>query len=896
MRVQGTVKDTNGVRPIPNAMIMAVRIKDSVLLGFARSNDDGTFDLKGFPVDTFSLVIDHPNFDEKTYFMFGHKDNYDITIPPISMPSKSQDLDEVIIYANKNPIFFRGDTLVYVADSFKVHEGAVAEDLLKRLPGISVDKDGNITSQGTQISKVLVDGDEFFGTDPTIATKNLGADGIETVEVYETENEDGIGSDDKIQVLDLKLKDDAKKGYFGRVSGASDFALTPINDRIGTNPFYEGELLFNRFNGAQKVSIFALTSNTPRSNFGYGDMNKFGLDNEGGGNRWEDNTSTNSGIPETIRAGVYFQDKWGKNNNYEFGGNYSYRSISLDATSASRSQYLLSDTTYFTEDSTRNFTKNQSHTLNLNFKMPLDSFTIFEIRPSFSYDIQDKDSRMENIFLNGDNIESFRSTAKDSTQSIGMNVSTMARIHRKFRKKRRELEFRYNLTWRDNQTNGNILNSTDFVVGNDTITDQRKKNYNNSISHYGEGTYFEPISKGWKMQFEYRFGYTLGKQDKETFGLSGVDYSSRVDGLSNIFETKTVENRGGMHFVYKKKKHELSIGSRLRNIDIQNINLITDTTITQNFTDVLPIITYRFKPSMSRRVGINYRTYARQPAIDDLQPVPDNTNPNRFKIGNPNLKPSYTHNLGLNFNNWQALTGRYVYTGINVQYTDNDFGSSITYDQFGRSISQTVNVDGNITSYLYAGGGIPVMKKILTLEPRINASYNKSTNFINTEKNITQNFMISGDFNLQFVWDSLEIEVFNNYSYNKPVNSLSTASNSPYTVQEHGVGVTWRLPLGFTIGAEGTYTRNAQQGSGFYNIEYFVLDAELSKSFLKTNNLVLSLIANDILNQNVNARREVTGNIITDYRTSIISRYFLLKLTYRFNNRKTKEEDFNGWH
>ncbi len=275
MNVKGTVYDTTGTKPVQNALAMAVRMRDSLLLGFTRSDKNGEFELKGFPADTFALTIDHPNFDEKVYYILGHAENKEIVIPSIVMQTEMQDIEEVVIYAYKDPIYYKGDTLVYVADSFATHEGAVVEDLLKKLPGLSVDKDGKITSQGEQISKVLVDGDEFFGSDATIATKNLGADGIAEVQVYEKENEDGIGgSDEKIKVLDLKLKDEAKKGYFGRITGASDFALTPIGstNEIGTNPFYEGELLLNKFNGSQKISIFALGTNTPRSNFGWGDM------------------------------------------------------------------------------------------------------------------------------------------------------------------------------------------------------------------------------------------------------------------------------------------------------------------------------------------------------------------------------------------------------------------------------------------------------------------------------------------------------------------------------------------------------------------------------------------------------------------------------------------------
>ena len=229
MKISGNVFDSTGVKPVKNAMVMGVRMKDSLLLGFTRTDAEGHFELKGFEIDTFSLIIDHPSLDEKIYYIFGHKDNFEINIPSVRLYSKAQELEEVVIYANREPIFYRGDTLVYVADSFKVEQGAVVEDLLKKLPGIKVDKDGKITSQGQEISQVLVDGDEFFGTDPTIATKNLGADGIDQVKVYEKDNDDGIGDNEKIQVLDLKLKDDAKKGYFGRVSGASDFGLTPLD-------------------------------------------------------------------------------------------------------------------------------------------------------------------------------------------------------------------------------------------------------------------------------------------------------------------------------------------------------------------------------------------------------------------------------------------------------------------------------------------------------------------------------------------------------------------------------------------------------------------------------------------------------------------------------------------
>jgi len=242
------------------------------------------------------------------------------------------------------------------------------------------------------------------------------------------------------------------------------------------------------------------------------------------------------------------------------------------------------------------------------------------------------------------------------------------------------------------------------------------------------------------------------------------------------------------------------------------------------------------------------------------------------------------------------MTGRYVYAGGLLNLTDNGFTNSTVYDNFGRATSQTVNTDGTMYAVLYAGAGLPLYKQIITLKPNLNSSFNRFISYINTEKNTTDNFAITGQMDLDFRWDSLEVTLNGSYTYNNPVSSLSAASNNPFTNQAYGAEVVWRLPHGFTIGVDGTYNKNAQQGEGFYNIEYFILNAEFSKSFLKTGNLVLAIQGNDIFNQNISAARQVNGNIITDYRTTIISRYFLLKLTYRFNNNKTKEEDQNGWH
>ena len=893
MNIKGIVFDSSGVKMLNNVSVLSVRIKDSLLLGATRTKFDGEFEFANFPIDTFSLIIEHPEYEAKTYYIIGHKGNLEINIPRIQLNSVTKNLAEVVVFANKNPIFYRGDTLVYVADSFKVGENAVVEDLLKKLPGIKVNEDGTLTSQGKDISQVLVDGDEFFGSDPTIATRNLGAKSISSVQVYEKNDENArVGEDQKIQVLDLKLKDGAKKGYFGKMSGASDFAS------FNKNAFYESELLFNKFNNKQKISVFFLSSNTPKSNFGFRDMNKFGLENERNASGMsmfnQGNQANTSGIPQTLKAGIYYSDKIGKTG--KIGFNYSYSESNLIANSNSSSQYFLADTSYFLKDSIQNTTKNQGHRLNLSYSVNLDSLTFIEFKPNLSVDFANSDDNNTTRFLGETNSLSLETVIKNTNESKGIASNSQALIRRKFMKKNRELELKYILGFSDNETAGNLLTTTDKILLNtsDSI-DQKKNNDNSSISNYGILSYTEPLSDNWKLQFEYLFENGLNTQDKKTFNRGDGSYLESVDALSNIFDYSRIQHRLSAIGVFEKKSNVVTGGIGIRNIAIENFNSITSAVINQNINNLLPRLSYQYKPSMNKRMGIYYTTSSSQPSINDLQPVVDNTNPNRTQEGNPDLQPNYVHNLNGNFNTWQALSGRYIWSGFNASITNNAFANSTTYDNFGRTVSKTVNVDGNLFSNVYFGAGLPFLSRKLEIEPNANASYNRYTNFINTEKNITQNTAISGGLDFSVKLDSLEITIGNTYSYTNPVSSLSSVSNIPYSSQRYEFDLEWQLKRHFTIKIDANYTINSQRADGF-NRNIFLVNAELSKAFFKTENLIIALAGNDLLNQNLNLSRQVNGNIVTDNYTSIISRYFLLKLTYKFNNNKTKEDEFKGWH
>lgn len=892
--ITGTVYDSTGTTSLSKSSVSLVRLNDSLLIDFMRSDERGNFKFNA-PMDSFYLLVEHPQFAPKIMYIFGNPSDPEVTIPMIRMGIKVKDLAEVIVKGNRNRVYYIGDTLVYVADSFKVSENAVVEDLLKKLPGIKIDENGQITSQGREISQVLVDGDEFFGTDPTIATKNLSAKGVESVQIYEKKQQDNAtGTDEKIQVMDLKLKEDAKKGYFGKATLASDAGI--IGNPTSQLPFYEGELLFNRFDKKQKFSVFLLTSNTPKSNFKWGDMNKFGLENEregSGMNMWDQSAvRTNSGIPQTTKAGVYYNNKIGKTG--KVGFNYSFSENKLNATQSSLSQYFLSDTSYYTKDSVSNVSKNISHKLNFSYATAIDSLTFFDIKPTFSYDIATTENNTNNAFKTEDFIPTFSTNVANKNESKGYNLRVESTLKRLFKKPRREIELKYILNKSDNATDGSLV--TESIFGATSVTvDQKKQNDNGNTLNYGILTYREPLSAKWKVQVEYFLEFGNSYQDRKTYDKGTGDYATEVALFSNEFQNIRTQHRGTTSLIYESSKHVFSAGVGFRNIQLDNNNLISDTNIFQNFNNVLPRMSYNYKPSMGTRLNLTYFTKSDQPSMNDIQPVQDNTNPNRIKIGNANLSPNYAHNLNFQFNKWEAMTGRYVWTGINSSYTNNAFASNTFYDTLGRTVSNTINVDGNVFANFYAGVGLPVFNRKLDINPSLDGSIVRYTNQINNTQNITFNPTLGGGLDLELKFDSIEVSVSQKYTYSSPKSTFSSISNTPYSTQVYGAEFKWTLPFHFKFTADAKYTINSQRASGF-NRNIMVVNAEIQKAFLSTENLLLSINAYDLFNQNLNLQRQVNGNIITDNYTQVITRYFLLRLTYRFNKNKTKEDDFEGWH
>lgn len=884
MHISGNVFDTIGNVPLENAMAMVVRIKDSLLIDFKRSDRAGNFEFNTLPLDTLQLIVSHPKFGEREFYFFGRADNANFELKKIILPVRSTRIDEVTIYAFKDPIFYKGDTLVYVADSFATKPNAVVEDLLKKLPGIKVAADGSITSQGKEISQVLVDGDEFFGADPTMATKNLAAKGVESVQVYEKKNENGSEGDETIQVLDLKLKDDAKKGYFGKTSAAGDFKR-----------FYEGELLANKFNKKQKISVFALASNTTNSSLRWQDAYKYGIETGFTYNeeedQWQgDNIQQGSGFPTTLKTGVYYDDQITAKTKLAI--NYTYSNNGLKTAEKNKSQYFLEDTTYVTDQQNQSTSLSQSHALNMLVEHKIDSLTTIEFEPKLKINLANNNSDDKTDFVGSDNILNRSTTVKNNSESSGANLKTRLTLIRDFKKKDRKLVATYRFTYDDNKSKGNLysLNNNLFAtIFNDTI-DQAKDNNSLSLSHTASAIYTEPLNTKFKLEFDYEMFSNHNNQSKKTFNFMNGNYETADLNFTNEFESNKMQNRIGSSIIYDHKKNRFVGGVRFRNVEISNKNLITDTTILQSVNNFLPRFKYTHKFSQTNRFVANYSTSSSQPTVSQLQPVRDNTNPNRISLGNPNLKPNYVHSAFISYNSYKPVSGRYIWSRLSQTITENAFTSSVDFDAFGRTYTKTVNTNGNAYTNLYFGGGFPVYKQIVTLNPNLNTGYSKFNNFVNGEKNITINKSIGGGLDVTYETDSLEFSLSGNISYTDPKSSISASSSQPFYTQNYNANLTVKLPWKFGIESDARYTINSGRAAG-YDINYLIWNATVNKTFGKLENLILGVTVYDILNQNISAGRDINANVITDSQTTIIARYLLVKLTYKFNSAKIKENE-----
>jgi hypothetical protein len=869
LTIQGKVQDFSNLKPISGAIVIASKVKDSILVQFTRTNKAGEFSLTNLPIDTFKITIGHPNFQDQFMYVFGNQNEKLIPLPPVQLDNSKKELSPAFIYVNKSPIYYKGDTLVFVADSFKVRENGVVEDLLRKLPGVSVDARGKVTFQGKDIDQIYVDGDEFFGNDPTVATKNLGAKAIQNVQIYEKKNNTENGEEAK-QIMNLKLKDDAKKGFFGKASLATD-----------GQKFYECELLFNRYQNKKNYSFYVLKNNTPRLGFNWQDQNKYGMNNAV-------TNSTSNGFPDNFTTGARFKNSYGKNNKHFFEINYQYRDLKTKSISKNNTQYLMADTSYYNESQQNNYTRQQNHTISIENKWKLDSLTTLELVPEIKYSLQKSDNQNSSSYLNNSRNQ-FRSSTNNVTDStLEVGLTNTLKLEKKYMKPKRESSISSELDYSDNQDMGGVIFSNEIaniLKQTNQTNNITQKTFNQSLTLF----HTEPISSRINLNVEYMNNSTTDHQIRKISDVQNQVFIPNSK-FSSDYSRATIIHRGKLSLTRKSGVHLVTIGSALRNLALSSTNNTYGSVISLINNQYLPYASYTYNQKNAIRINVGYNTSSPIPTINQLQPVLNNTNLNYQTIGNSNLKPAFKQTASLSISRFNNLLSRYFFLRANADFIDNDFGNSLTYDNSGRAISQTVNVNGNKNFNLSCNYKHGIPKHSLFLLCGLDFNYTYSKNLINGIQYSTLHSAITPNLGLSYSTDTITVSLNGSISYNKPTGSSLFIKQNPYFSYNNTLDISWNVPkYNFLLTSSVNQQITTGRTNGF-NINRSIWSASVSKYVLKSKRLNIGVEAYDILNQNLQIQRSITSNQISDIRNTIITQYFLLRLSYRFDPPNTPQD------
>lgn len=909
--LKGFLHDTIQDAKIPRATVTLIRHSDSIMVGFTRTNTNGEFTFPKVKQGKYVILISHPMYA-------GYSDVVEVgatlqtDLGSIQLLSEEMLLKELTVLSSAG-IKIKGDTIEYTADSFKVKENANVEDLLKKLPGIQVNKNGEITAQGKRVEKVLVDGDEFFSDDPTVATQNLKAESVDKVQVYEKKDEISGSTDQGTQTINITLKEDAKKGYFGKLTGGIG------SDDVPTT-FYNNEFMINRFKPKERYSAYLIHSNIGKTNLNWRENQNFGEDDGSRSSMWEDGFVfmfsqeesddefqsgggrgggggfNGAGIPEAINGGATFSNKW-NNKKHHIGGSYQFKQVENLAITSTTTESFLQDTTFLKEEESRNFTKNQRHNLSLFYDFKIDSLTSIKFNLKGNSNSTDKNNNYSSTTLNEAGTKVNKNDRITNSESDITNFNGSANFLKKFKNPEQKLNIVLSYTNRLTKSESFLNSDNQLFAAYDSLlfrdtTDQHKTIDKLEQSGKANVTYMQPISKTSVLEFRYAFFMQNQTADRYTFDKTNAsEYTELLDSLSSEYVYDYSSHRGGINFNYKKDKVSFKFGADVSNQIMSQVDNLNNTSLGRNFINYFPNASFVYSVNKMKQLRINYNGNTKQPTINQVQPLIDNSDPFNIIVGNPDLKPGFVNNFNISFNNSQVMKGRYLWSFVNLTHRMNEVVTSSYVDAFNRNITEFVNATGMISAFGTVGEYVELKKIDGSINVNLNGNFNRGISFINDEKNITENTNFNGEVRMD---KDFKDEIFNiginyNYGYNLASSSIQESANINYWTQEAGIDMELVIKKRFIIGTDFNASLRQKTETFQQNNDVYIWNAGMSYKFFKNQNGILTFNVNDILNQNLGFQRNASAYSIIESRYNVIKRYFMLSFTWEFNSNKTKK-------
>ncbi len=900
--IKGSVTDTLNIAPLFRASVVMLRAADSVIEAYTRAGGSGHFELQASKEGKYILQITFPGFAD--YIDVVNVKNNVTDVGDIPMSSKEHLLKEFVLTKQIASIKIKGDTTEYMADSFKVKENANVEDLLRRLPGIQVDKNGQITAQGETVQKILVDGEEFFSDDPKVVTQGLQASAVEKVQVYDKKSDQadftGIDDGQKTKTINLELKENRKKGYFGKAEAGG-----------GTDGYFQNQGMINAFKGKRQISVFGINSNTDKVGLGWGDNDKFGggnglteISDDGTwnmiGGSYDDfggwnGTYSGQGLPKVWTGGLHFADKWNEDKNH-ISGSYRYAQQNVEVEGGNTRQYSLSgDTTRINTEQKNQFSKAERHGIDAMYEWKIDTNTSLRLTSNAGIKSQEVSSvfHTETWNMTPDDgpktINDRNLTGKTNSQFINSDLL----FRKKFSKKGRTASLDVKENYRDSKGDGHLNSSINTPGVPETTIDQKKINNSNTLSFSSKATYTEPLSKTVFLELDYGLTTNNSESLNSSYDKSpgGGDYSVFKDSFSSNYKYNVLSNQGGVSFKYDHKKMNFSLGSDVTKTNYLQTDLQHgDTSLNYNYVNLFPKGSFNYKFAKRTSLNFSYNGSTKQPTIGQIQPLSQNTDPLNLTIGNPGLKQSFTNRLSLRYNDYKVLSGRWIYSNLNYSATANDISTSQTING-PVSSTKYVNVNGDYSASGYLGYGSKIKKLNLDVGLTLEASTNHVNNFINNEKNTSNNNSYTIGPNVSYYKeDKYNFSWSPEVTYNDNTSTINKFSTN-YWVFNNEIRAEVQLPKKFEVGSTANVMIRQQTVVFNTNNQVTKWNAYVTKKFLKKNELELKATIYDILNQNIGYTRTAQGSTISQESYNTIRRYFMLSLVWNITHTPAAETE-----
>jgi hypothetical protein len=899
-KISGSVNDANENKPVKNAVIAILLPKDSILYKFTRTNAAGKFTLKDVAKGKYILMTTHPYFADLLDTIEVKNDE---ELPSLSLISKSKLLQEIIIKSGAG-FRIKGDTTVYTADSFKVSANANVGELLNKLPGIQVDKNGKITAMGQTVEKILVDGEEFFGDDPGMAVKNLRADAVKEVQVFDKKSDQaeftGIDDGKTQKTINLKLKDDKKHGYFGKID-ATEGTKQNNKNRFNDN------LMFGSFKGKRKLAAFLIAGNTGQDGLSWQDERKYSsnddfnasvddngnldfqwLDNSDG----EPNVDTQDGFITNVNAGLQYTNKWNDKYNFNLSPKYNGQQYTNHKETITQTQV---------GDSVLNSNSSEADNINrYNFKIrgildtKLDSMNSIKITANTNFYHTASETNLDAVNTGNNGTLKNTSNRDLKTSNDKDAVSGNLLFRHRFHKGRRTLTFAG--SWNILNIQGtNFLKSFNQAYNNGLPASSQDlnqmKNYNTATTNMSAKiVYTEPLSKKYSLELAYQLAYNYGTNNQLTYNYTPFSnkYDVIVDSLSNQFKQNIVQNIPSARINFANKKIKLNIGSGfgITNFDLKDLSFNKD--YVRNYVNFYPAAnaTYTYKPN--HEIEFAYNGNTTQPTINQLQPLTNNNDYFNQIIGNPNLKPSFTNQFRLNTYTYNFLTDFSTNLGINVNVINN----GITYNRIinvdsGKTVSQSINMNGNMSMNFYSGFGFKI-KKIDTriyISPQFN--YSKYADIINSVKSISKTNAPGIS-----LWVSKQkekkYELSVSYQFNYNANSTSqNKTKIHYNTNEIDLSARIYVKKVWSLLTDFEYYSRQKTPQISTNLNSNQWGARIQRTF-HNDEFTAYISVHDILNDNLGVNRNFNGNTYTQVTYDQLKRYFLIGFEWDFKNKASK--------